>query len=291
MTQNTLINQEQYAKHWPLHALFRDYSQGIRLDDEAWFSEFNALIEAGSDVNARCEEGFAPFELLNPAGSPGVASWFYAQKVAERLVEHGYNPLLVDQNDNIPALYTFLGAEDGPVEEAFGFALIRGLLTREKTAPMRTKEGGNILHAMIRDEPGLLPWILDSDSAAPSFGVNIPAEWMDMPDQHGRRPLDLVWGTNGSWWQTLDIEDEDEIEIDVSFLLAATGAMTDAGADIFTPDARGFVLADAIWRGVKASSEAIDQLERSPFLSMIEHHAIGRDTAAPKSAKPRQTRL
>lgn len=291
MARHLLINRAQYDKRWPLHALCDDYAQGNRLDDEAWFSEFNALIDSGIDVNAICEEGDTPFELLNPAGTPGVASWYRAAQAAEILVKHGFNPLLPDRNDNIQALYTFLGAEDGSAEEAFGFALIRGLLAREKTAPMRTQEGGNIVHAMTRDEPGILPWIMDENGNAKSFGASIPADWIDMPDQHGRRPLDLVWGTNGSWWQTFELQDEGQIEIDVSFLLAATGAMIDAGADIFTPNSQGVVLADAMWRGIQASSEAQEQLEHSPLLAMLEHHAIGQNTPLPNRAKPRQNRL
>ena len=287
-SSSPLSEDERYAQQWPLHDLARNYGQGSCTDDEAWFSSFRAILDAYGGANTPCNLDTLPFDLLLPAGN---SSWQFAPQAAALLVEHGFNPLH-RISSGVPAVEVFLGAQEGTAHEAIGIAVVAALARCERTGALRTENGGNFFHALCQERPELLPWVLDHHNPIPGAGrLHLPQAWFNAPNNEQRRPLDLIWDANGKWHQAMMLTDEGEQEIEISFLLAATGSLLDGGADIFTTTPTSFVLADAIYTGVCASENAREQLRGSPLLRMLEHHALDQGTLGAPPRRRGLTRL
>lgn len=276
---NSSISDEEYSLRWPLHGLLRDYSSGEVDDDSRWFAKISELARNKNLANQVCGAGLLPFDLFSPAGN---ASWNKAPQAAALLVEVGVNPLLPTLKNGDPPLIDILrSASSGTVYEAMGAAMVEALVDRnESNDPLHAEDGGNLLHLLCQHQPSLLPGLLEYFKSGQR---SCPLAWLNEPDRQGRVPLEGIWAP-GRWWDaTLDDIDPEQLDEEISHMLAATGAMVDAGAKLDITSSTGASLINLISDRVSTCPEALDQLEGSPLLSMLQHWKL--DHEAPPATK------
>lgn len=284
------ISDEEYVLRWPLHALLRDYSLGEVQDDDAWLEKVSCLVNESSASQA-CGYQLRPLDMLSPAGN---APWSKAPDAAALLVRNGANPLVASVPARSPPLVAILGsAVQCNVYHALSVAVVNQLISNDALSPLQTQEGGNLLHLLCRSEPSVLPWMMEEGAGLSSDtkSLTLPNRWLTALDCRGRSPLDTIWEEGGTWDYIVQPGRCQNFDEEVSYLLAITGMFVERGVDICRLGPRGVAVADLMVPRITSCQEALDQLERSPLLSMLEQHALDRQTPPPRNAQGRPFRI
>ena len=210
---------------------------GITREEDlpARIEQAQKLINAGLDLNPAGQDSF--FIPLCDMYGCDHKNKMAARKIGRMLLKAGANPLLNTQeawwvdDDSVP-----------PV-------MLGHLVAMEKKGkPLKTHDGGNLLHLIADENPSFLVELLNSGIIGYKCKSRVHSAWVNEFNQKGQTPLHCLLSSNSRFGRAIDNEDDNEIDAYLDDVWTTVDTMIKMGLDLGLADADGESAAQAIVR-------------------------------------------
>ena len=210
---------------------------GITREEDlpARIEQAQKLIDAGLDLNPAGQDSI--FTPLCDMYGCDHKNKMAARKIGRMLLKAGANPLL-----NTQEVWQLDDDSVNPV-------MLGHLVAMEKKGkPLKTHDGGNLLHLIADENPSFLVELLHRGIIGYKCKSRVHPAWVNEFNEKGQTPLHCLLSSNSRFGRALDSGDDNEIEAYLDDVWTTVDKMIKMGFDLGLADAHGETGAQAIVR-------------------------------------------
>lgn len=232
--QNTMNKQQRYCQ---LITLIEKLGFTHEKDLPARIEQAQKLIDGGLNLNPDNGQD-SIFTLLCDMDEYNYKNNMAGRKIVRMLLKAGANPLLNNTQE------AWAMGDDSVNQIMLGYLVAM----EKKGKPLKTHDGGNLLHLMADENPSCLVDLLYAGRVGYKCKSQVNPDWVNEFNQKGQTPLHCLLSSNSTFGRALDSRDDHAIEAYLGDVWATVDTMINMEFNLGLTDAHGESGAQAIVR-------------------------------------------